>query len=60
VIESIISKTKIEKIILNPDGPRIDKDYKIENFHRKEMIELFLKNIKKTDIDIEFDDYFFN
>jgi nicotinic acid mononucleotide adenylyltransferase len=24
------------------------------------MIELFLKNIKKTDIDIEFDDYFFN
>jgi nicotinate-nucleotide adenylyltransferase len=60
VIESIISKTKIEKIILNPDGPRIDKDYKIEKSYRREMIEMFLKDIKKIGIKIEFDDHFFN
>lgn len=60
VIESILQKTKIEKIILNPDGLRADKDYKIENYHRRKMIEIFLNDIKKSGIDIEFDEYFFS
>ena len=60
VIESILQKTKIEKIILNPDGPRLDKDYKIDNFHRREMIEMFIEDIKKSWIDIELNDHFFN
>ena len=59
VIESVLAKTKIEKIILNPDGPRADKGYKIENYHRREMIEIFLNDIKKSGINIEFDEYFF-
>lgn len=60
VIESILNKTKIEKIIFNPDWPRLDKDYKIEHFHRGNMIEMFVGYLQKSWLDVEVDKYFFN
>jgi len=60
VIESILTKTSVEKIILNPDGPRADKDYKIEHFHREKMIEMFVSDLRKSWFDVEVDKYFFS
>ncbi len=60
VIESILNKTKIEKIILNPDWSRDDKDYKIEHYHRKNMIDMFVKYLQKSGLNIEIDKYFLN
>jgi len=60
VAEMILSKTNIDKIILNPDGPRADKDYNIEHHHRKEMIEMFVKDLQKAWLNVEVDDYFFS
>ena len=60
VIESILAKTSVEKIILNPDGPRLDKDYKIEPYHREKMIDMFVEYLVKNGIDIEVDKHFFS
>lgn len=60
VIESIFTKTNVEKIILNPDGPRLDKDFKIESHHRENMIEMFAADLRKSWFDIDVDKYFFS
>ena len=60
VVESIMTKTSIEKIILNPDGPRLDKDYKIEHNHREIMIEMFVNDLRKSWLDVDLDVHFFS
>jgi nicotinate-nucleotide adenylyltransferase len=60
VIESIITKTNIDQIILNPDGERLDKDYKVEKSIRSELMDIFFKELKSEWLDLDIDKYFFN
>lgn len=60
VIESIMNKTKIEKIILNPDGERLDKDYKVEKSVRSELMDIFFKELKNEWFNLDINKYFFN
>lgn len=60
VIESIISKSKIEKIILNPDWYRLDKDYKIDQKTREDLVDIFFEELKEQWINIDINKYFFN
>ena len=59
VIENILTKTSVEKIILNPDWPRMDKDYKIEHKHREKIIDLFLENLNEKWFNVWVDKHFF-
>jgi len=58
VIEQLFHHTDIEKIIIVPDWLRLDKNYNIDEFHRKEMVELFMSELKKIWYNVELDDYF--
>lgn len=60
VIESIINKTKIDKIILNPDGERLDKDYKVEKSIRSELMDIFFKELQNEWFNIDINKYFLN
>lgn len=60
VIETVLNKTKIESIILNPDWERLDKDYKIEQNYRKKMINLFHNDLVKNWLNVDIEEYFMN
>jgi len=60
VIESVLNKTKIESIILNPDWERLDKDYNIEKKHRKLMIDLFHNDLNNSWLKVDVEEYFMN
>jgi nicotinic acid mononucleotide adenylyltransferase len=45
VIEQIFKNTDIDKLIIVPDGLRLDKDYNIDEIHRKELISIFIEEL---------------
>ena len=41
IIEKLLTKNIVEKIIFSPDWTRKDKDYKVQNIDRERMIKIF-------------------
>ena len=58
VVEQIFEDSLVEKIIIVPDGFRLDKGYQIEEKHRTEMIKLFTDELTSKWFNIEVDNYF--
>lgn len=58
VIEKILKNTDIEKVIITPDGLRLDKNYWIEEKHRKKMIQIFINELIEKWFNIEIDNHF--
>lgn len=58
VIEQVFNNTKIEKIIIVPDWFRLDKDYKISESHRNNLIEIFIQELNLNWFNIEIETYF--
>jgi nicotinate-nucleotide adenylyltransferase len=58
VVEKILENSLVEKIIIVPDGFRVDKDYKIEEKHRNKMIKIFIDELISKWFNIELDNYF--
>ncbi len=60
VIEEVLDKNIVTKIIICPDGKRDDKHYGISESHRRGMIVLFYENLKKDWLNVEIDMHFFD
>lgn len=58
VIEEVLKKDIVTKIIICPDGKRDDKNYGVSELHRREMIVLFYTNLKKEWLNVELDMHF--
>jgi len=58
VIKEIFNNTDIKKIIITPDWLRLDKDYKISEFHRSNLLKIFVDELKNKWYNIEIEDYF--
>jgi len=58
VIKQIFKNTNIEQIIITPDWVRKDKDYKINEESRNELINIFLRELKQDWYDVVLDNYF--
>lgn len=58
IIKEIIKKTDIEKVIIVPDGLRLDKSYQIDESDRINLIHIFIGDLISEWYNIEFDDYF--
>jgi len=58
VIEQVFCNTDIDKIIIVPDWFRLDKDYKISELHRNNLIEIFINEIKNNWLNVEIDKHF--
>jgi nicotinate-nucleotide adenylyltransferase len=58
VISGLLTSKQVEKIILSPDGYRLDKNYGISQEKRKEIIEIFIKNLLNKWLNVEVDSHF--
>ena len=60
IVEQVLTKTKIDKVIISPSWVRTDKDFEIDENHRKKLIDIFFKTLKNKWLNIEFDNHFLN
>lgn len=58
VIQWVLTKGIVEKIIFSPDWTRKDKDYKIQDIDRERIIKIFFEELKQRWLNVDFDDYF--
>ena len=58
IIEKLLTKNIVEKIIFSPDWTRKDKDYKVQNIDRERMIKIFFTELKQRWLNVDFEDYF--
>lgn len=58
VIEQVFNNTKIEKIIIVPDWFRLDKNYWIQEHHRNNLIDIFIKELSNNWYNIEIETHF--
>lgn len=58
VISWILTSQKVEKIILSPDGYRLDKNYGISQEKRKEIIYIFFEELLKKWLNVELETHF--
>jgi nicotinate-nucleotide adenylyltransferase len=58
VISGILTSTQVEKIILSPDGYRLDKNYGISQEKRKEIIDIFIESLLIKWFNVEIDSHF--
>ena len=58
VIKQIFKNTNIEQIIITPDWVRKDKDYKINEEFRIELINIFISELKQDWYNVVLDNYF--
>ena len=58
VIKEVLKDENIEKIIIVPDWLRLDKDYKIKEYHRIRLIEIFINELKISWYNIEIERFF--
>ena len=54
IIEAVLKHLHPEKIIIIPSGKRNDKAYKVDDYHRRNMLELFLSEIQDDRIFCDF------
>ncbi|MFK7780124.1 MAG: adenylyltransferase/cytidyltransferase family protein [Candidatus Gracilibacteria bacterium] len=59
IIEQIFKNSSIEKIIIVPDGVRLDKEYFINKEDRFELINIFIKELNQKGYNIELNNHFF-
>lgn len=58
VIKTVLTSTKIDKVILTPDWQRLDKNYWISHQKRRELLETFYRSLLKMWLNVEFCDHF--
>ncbi|MDD2908014.1 MAG: nicotinate-nicotinamide nucleotide adenylyltransferase [Candidatus Gracilibacteria bacterium] len=58
VINKLLTKKIVEKIIFSPDGQRKDKDYKISSEDRIKMMQVFFEELRNKGLNVDFEDYF--
>ncbi|MDD2870412.1 MAG: nicotinate-nicotinamide nucleotide adenylyltransferase [Candidatus Gracilibacteria bacterium] len=59
VVKGVLEHTDIKKIIVAPSGDRLDKSHNIEHNNRKKLIEIFIKVLKESGVNVDLDLYFF-
>ena len=60
IVEQILTKTHVEKIIINPSWERSDKSFEVNQTHRRELIDIYMEVLKDKGLNVELDDHFFN
>lgn len=58
VISGILTSTQVEKIILAPDGYRLDKNYGISQKKRQEILYIFYESLLKKWLNVELETHF--
>lgn len=58
IIERLLTKKIVEKIIFSPDWQRKDKDYKISFEKRTRILEIFFEELKQRWLNVDFEEYF--
>ena len=58
VIKEVFNNTDIEKIIIVPDWFRLDKDYKISEKDRNNLIKIFIDELQINWYRVELETYF--
>jgi nicotinate-nucleotide adenylyltransferase len=58
VISGLLTSKQVEKIILSPDGYRLDKNYGISQEKRKKIIDIFIESLLKKWLNVEIDTHF--
>jgi nicotinic acid mononucleotide adenylyltransferase len=58
VIKEVFNNTDIEKIIIVPDWFRLDKDYKISEKDRNNLIKIFIDELQTNWYRVELETYF--
>ena len=58
IIERLLTKNIVEKIIFSPDWQRKDKDYKISFEKRTQVLEIFFEELKQRWLNVDFEEYF--
>lgn len=59
VVKWVLEHTDIKKIIVAPSWDRLDKSHNIEHNNRKKLIEIFIKVLKESWVNVDLDLYFF-
>ncbi len=58
IVEQVLTKTKIDKVIISPSWVRADKDFNVKEENRKALIDIFFQSLKDKKLTVEFDKYF--
>jgi nicotinate-nucleotide adenylyltransferase len=58
IVEQVLIKTDVEKIIISPSWIRGDKSFWVNENHRENLIDIFFEALKDKWLNIEFDDHF--
>lgn len=58
-LQAVFAKTDVERIIVTPSWIRLDKDHNVDPNNRKELIEAFIKVLRQSWLNVDFDFHFF-
>lgn len=58
VVKKVLATKKISQVIISPSGLRWDKDFGINENHRRNLIEIYVDSLKREWFNVEIDRYF--
>ncbi len=58
VLTQVLEETSVDKIILSPDGHRLDKDYGISIKDKIEISNIFAQSLRQKGLNVEMDTHF--